>query len=156
MAGRLHLSQKSSLPPKHSLPPDPALSLSLSFTLFLFFLVRRAILCNPQSVSRRIISQPSSAGQLQTEEATPSQAIDISLHFYTPLTAAGLPAGQRERGKHSLIDSESALLRTPRGRCFTPIHTLINFLTRQSPPLPAVASPAPCPVARLLSKRRDV
>ena len=66
------------------------------------------------------------------------------------LTAAGWPAGQRELNTASLIQIP-VLLCTPRGRCFTPLPMLINFLVRHSSSFPAVTSSAPCPVALFLS-----
>ena len=75
--------------------------------------------------------------------------MDISLHFHI-LTPAGWPDGQRELNKASLIQMP-ALLRTPRGRCFTPFCTLINFPMRHSSSFPPVPSSALCPVAPVLS-----
>lgn len=130
------------------------LSASTLCSLSLFF-VRGAILCNSQGVSGTIMSQGfhPALGSLKQGGRVLSQEIDISLHFHMLLTAPGWPAGQRQLNTASLIQMP-ALLCTPRGRCFTPFPTLINFLTRHPSSFPTVMSSTLCPVALLLSNGR--
>lgn len=142
MAGRLHLSEKSSLP-KHCPPPDSTL---------LFFCEGGNSLQFPRC--QPALSYHSLAIQLWLAWNRGSDVEPGDRHLITLLYAAnrrGLAGwSKREANTASLIQT-SALLCTPRGRCFTPIHTLINFLTRHSSSFPAVTSSALCPVAQLLS-----
>ncbi len=136
IAGRLPLSEESS-PPKHCPPPDSAL---------LFFYKGGNSLQFPKC--QLVLSYHSLAIQLWlawNRGGDVEPANRHLLHFHMPLTAAGRPAGQRESNTVSLPQM-AVLLCNLKGRCFTPLLMLINFLMCHSSSFPAVTSSAlfPC------------